>query len=97
MIPFRLKPDDRADDADEREDTPAAWVNQPADSDTISALTEAELLQLAGKVGAIRAALLRTWDHPMSPPVKRLIRIALGATEEAKTLSQAVLGSTVRA
>lgn len=98
LDPIRLKPDDRpADDPEGQDDAARAWVNRSADSDALSALTEAELLQIAGKVGAIKAMLLRTFDHPMRPEVKRLVRLALGHANEATTLSQAVLGSaTVR-
>lgn len=96
VLPIPLKPEDRVEDDQEDAEEPTTWLNQPVDEDVISAMTEAQLLQIMGKVGAIRGALLQTFNHQMSPAAKRLVRIALAAAEEAKTLSQGVVASTTR-
>lgn len=82
-----LKPEDQAE---------PAWLNQPANEDTISALTEAQLLQVLGKIGVIRHGLIRTFDAPMSNAQRRWVRQSLSAAAEAQTLCQAVLDSTRR-
>jgi hypothetical protein len=94
--PIFLKPEDRADD-DDGSGSAAPWLNQPADTDAISALTEAQLLEIAGKFGAIRSALL-TYFQPHRGVMERkhLVRMALGAAEQGTRIAQAVLGSTVR-
>lgn len=92
--PIALRPEDRADDGDE---STTAWLNQPADSDTISALTEAQLLEIAGKFGAIRTALLMFFQpHRGTLDRRGLVRTALAAAEQGTAIAQAVLGATRR-
>jgi hypothetical protein len=85
------------DQADEGTDLPTTWLNQPADSDAISALTEAHLLEIAGKFGAIRTALLLYFQPHRGVMERRgLVRTALAAAEQGTTIAQAVLGATRR-
>lgn len=87
---LRLKHEDRITDEDGASENDV----QAFTEDVLSAMTEAQMLEINGKHGAIRKALLLTFDQQMSPSVRRLIRIALGHAEEASHLSAAVLGST---
>jgi hypothetical protein len=95
VIPFRLKTADSIDDGDQDIESPDDQ-GQPVNEDSISALTEAQLIEIAGKFGAIKAALLAVFNQQTSPAVKRPVRIALGAADEGIRLSQAVVASTGR-
>jgi hypothetical protein len=90
-IEFRLMPDDRLDDApDDRH------LNQPANEDVISAMTEAQLLEVVGRLGAAQGFILRTFEHQMSPSARRPLRLAYGSVNDAIRLAQALVDSTRR-
>lgn len=94
--PLPLRSEDRADN-DDGDEQPTTWLNQPADLDAISALTEAQLLEIAGKFGAIRTALLLYFQpHRGVLDRSKLVRTALAAAQQGTRIAQAVLGSTVR-
>lgn len=89
---FRLKAEDSPVEDGAPEITTREWSNE----DRLSAMSEAQLLEIGGKLGAIRKALLMSFEIPMDPKVRRLLRMALGHAEEASQLAQAVVGSTQR-
>jgi hypothetical protein len=87
---LRLKPEDMADIDD------ADRLNQPANEDVISAMTEAQLLEVVGKLGAAQRFILRTFEQPMSPSARRPLRLAYGSVNEAIRQAQALVDSTRR-
>jgi hypothetical protein len=84
--PIALKPDDAPDE-------------QPTHEGELSALAEAQVLELIGKFAGIRTVLLRLFerpDHRLNPDQARAVRIALGYANEGVLIAQAVTMSTVR-
>lgn len=75
--------------------------SQPvAVEDVLSAVTEAQILELLGKLGGIRSVLLRVLGDPnrrSQSPESRAIRTALGLANEGVQIAQAVTMSTTRA
>jgi hypothetical protein len=94
-IPFRLKQADSLDDENQGIES-ADDQGQPVNEDSISALTEAQILEMIGRLGSIKAGLLAAFGQAMSPAARRPLRIAYGATDDAIRLGQAVVGSTAR-
>jgi hypothetical protein len=82
---LRLKPEDQAEP-----------VNQPMNEDVISAMTEAQLLQVVGALGATQRFLLLAFEQQMSPSARRPLRLAYGAANDAIRLAQALVDSTRR-
>jgi hypothetical protein len=82
---LRLKPDDMAEP-----------INQPMHEDVISAMTEAQLLQVVGALGAAQKYILLTFEQQMSPSARRPLRLAYGAANDAIRLAQALVDSTRR-
>lgn len=83
------------------EDTAEDPNDQPAIvEDVLSAVTEAQILELLGKLGGIRTVLLRVLGDPnrrSQSPESRAIRTALGLANEGVQIAQAVTMSTTRA
>jgi hypothetical protein len=82
---LKLKPEDQAEP-----------VNQPINEDVISAMTEAQLLEVVGKLGAAQKFILLTFEHSMSPSSRKPLRLAYGAVNDAIRLAQALVDSTRR-
>lgn len=79
--PLELQPEDRP---------------TPVTEDVLSALTEAQLIEILGLIGASQKFLLLAFNETMSPAARRPVRNALGRVQEARRLMDAVLGSTTR-
>jgi hypothetical protein len=82
---LRLKPEDMAEP-----------INQPMHEDVISAMTEAQLLQVVGALGAAQRYILLTFEQSMSPSSRKPLRLAYGAVNDAIRLAQALVDSTRR-
>jgi hypothetical protein len=106
-LPFRLKyPEDSPAPTqgfpaplndDDPSDEPRAWLNQPINEDVISALTEAQVLEVLGKFGAIQTALIRYFEPHRSVTERRdLARIALVAAQAGTVIAHAISGGTMR-
>lgn len=78
-----LRAEDLADDA-------------PPVAGTISAVTEAQLLEISGRLGAAKLALLRGLEQTSTPAMRRAMRTAYGAIDEAIRLSQATIAASGR-
>ena len=81
--PIALRQEDQADDA-------------PAREGSISAVTEAQLLEIGGKLGAAKLALLRGLEQTSTPAMRRAMRLAYGDVEQAIRLSQGVISASGR-
>jgi hypothetical protein len=96
-LPFRLLPADRVED-----DATAETIDSiapPTDEGALSALAEAQCLEMLGKFGGIRTVLLRVLSDPArrgNTPESRAIRTALGLANEGVQIAQAVTYSTTR-
>lgn len=105
-IPFRLKPEDSPPPTqghpvpladDDPSDEPREWRNQPADEDAVSALTEAQILEVLGKFGVIQTALIRYFEpHRTASERRDLARIALVAAQGGTAIARGIAGSTHR-
>lgn len=90
MIEFPFK----AEDQIEGDDQPVVV------EDVLSAVTEAQILEMLGKFAAVRTVLLRVLGDPnrrSQSPESRAIRTALGLANEGVQIAQAVTMSTTRA
>lgn len=81
--PILLRP---ADLADETPPTPGV----------ISAVTEAQLIEIAGKLGSAKLAILRGLEQTSTPAMRRAMRAAFGSVDEALRLSQGVVNASGR-
>lgn len=90
-IRFELKSEDRADDTDR-----VHYLNQPETEDVISALTESQMLEVLGKIGAAQRHLLRCFEQHMPSAVRSQIRMVYGYQTDAIRLVQAIVDSTRR-
>lgn len=81
--PIRLRDDDQADET-------------PAGAGVISAVTEAQLLEISGRLGAAKLAILRGLEQTSTPAMRRQMRLAFGNIDEAIRLSQGVLSESRR-
>ena len=88
---FVLKPEDRLEDPHQE-----THLNQPLNEDVISAMTEAQLLEVVGQLGSAQRFILRTFEQQMSPLARRPLRLAYGSVTEAIRLAQALVDSTRR-
>lgn len=95
-FPIRWKTDDQADADSETVEQIAERMRYEGE---VSALVEAQLLEVLGKLGAIRTVLLRALADPnrrTNTPESRAIRTALTLANEGVTLAQAITMSTAR-
>lgn len=93
MQPIPLKQDDLP--GDETVEQVTAWVNEGE----LSALAEAQCLEMLGKFGGIRTVLLRALSDPSrrsNTPESRAIRTALGLANEGVLIAQAITMTTSR-
>lgn len=82
--PIRLRPEDGGEQEEHRCE------------DILSAVTEAQVLEILGNLGEVKGLLLQVLSTNTSPTTGRRLRLAVAAAERGTNTARGVLGWGVR-